>query len=1147
MPASKLTQSQNTNKPTQAVLSSYFSSSPTKSSPLRQGQRRQRGSTPEAQDAVGSDAIDLTLSDDDSDAALWRAVEGRPPAKKRKVGSPSRPSGSPKPRAAVQSARPVVHSQPQDISSSPMRQFCFDPSSSSASNIPTSRPSVSEVESRARARERAKHILLADNNVFSRRLEVSTSAEASGSREGAPSSDEGEDDEPEADEPSQGKSIDFEGFMAYIGKGKGKGKAKTKGTAAARRPATKKKAELGPSGKSYTPLELQVVKLKKKHAGTLLMFEVGYKDYFYGDDAQVAAKHLGIVCYPSRNFLRASIPVHRREVHLKKLLAQGLKVGIVEQTETAALKKAGDTRNEVFERKLTHLYTAATYVDSLDSPDTLSSGGRVPPLLCVVENPVGRDAEKVNVSMVSVCASTGDVVWDQFEDNAMRTELETRLVHLSPAELLLPEEGLSRSTEKVLSHFVIHGHNEFTPRLERFGATMNNSDAFTFVTEFYADKTRRSNARASDSFKSGELTAAVTAFPKGVVVALAHLVKYLSSFDVADALLETHFFARFAERTHMLLNGNTLTNLEIYRNETDFTKRGSLLWVLDHTTTKFGGRMLREWVGRPLTDKTALEARIDAVEEILSTHSPRLTVLRQLLRGLPDLARGLSRIQYGKCTPQELAMLLPAFRRVGTALDKTPENSPAFNSGILNGIINALPRVKVPVEGILEKVHLSMLKEGRKEKMWVDVESSAPEVDGLSVTVGVLESELMEELRNVRKQMRRPALQYTTVAGEEYLFEIKKAEWRDLPADWMVVSATKTLKRLRTPKMVNLLRQRAQALEALALAANAAYRSLLADISDSHYAVLRDAVQRLAVFDCLCSLAVVGVQEGYVRPEFVEGADTLVVEDGRHPMIEKLRDDPVMPNSVDMGDRRHKIITGPNMGGKSSVVRTVALCAIMAQIGSYVPAARMRMSALDGILIRMGASDDIARGRSTFMVELQETSSILQLATPRSLVVLDELGRGTSTFDGMAIAHAVLEHLITVKGCKTLFITHYPTVALELERRYPKEVQNMHMAYAEDTRLDGTREVTFLYKLSDGITQSSFGVECARLAGLDEPILRCAALKRDQMEKEVREKGRRNAARKALQLVDLALSETALPGESVLNRLKEMAEAQPSS
>ncbi|EKM55929.1 uncharacterized protein PHACADRAFT_96015 [Phanerochaete carnosa HHB-10118-sp] len=900
--------------------------------------------------------------------------------------------------------------------------------------------------------------------------------------------------------------------MAQIGKGrgKGKGKAKPKTSAASQRIAAQKKTEVGPSGKTYTPLELQVLGLKKKHPGTLLMFEVGYKDYFYGEDAQVAAKHLGIVCYPSRNFLRASIPVHRREVHLKKLLARGLKVGIIEQTETAALKKAGDTRNEVFERKLTHLYTAATYVDSLDSPDTLSFGGRVPPLLCIVESPVDKDGEKVNVSIVSVCASTGDVVWDQFEDNGMRTELETRLVHLSPAELLLPEEALTRPTQKILSHFATHGHNEFTARIEHFASTMSSSDAFTFVAGFYADKNRRENAKASDGFRSGELTAAVTIFPKGVVVALAHLVKYLSGFDVADALLETRFFARFAERTHMLLNGNTLTNLQIYRNETDFAKRGSLLWVLDHTTTKFGARMLREWVGRPLTDRAALVARIDAVEEILSTLSPRLTVLRQLLHGLPDLARGLSRIQYGKCTPQELAILLPAFQRVGTALDRIPASTSPFDSAILNGVVDALPRVKAPVQGVLTRVDLAKLKEGQKEKMWKDVESSAPEVDRMNKTIASTRLAIHHSSR--RGGIPSLVFAFPNVSNHthQYLIEIKKAEFRDLPADWLVISATKTLRRLRTPIMADLLRRRAQALEALALAANAAYRGLLAEIAEEHYAVLRDAVQRLAVFDCLCSLAVVGVQEGYVRPEFVEGDNILVVEDGRHPMIEKLRDDPFVPNSVDMG-RRHKVITGPNMGGKSSVVRMVALCAIMAQIGSYVPVTSMRLSALDGIFIRMGASDDIVRGRSTFMVELQETSSILQLVTPRSLVVLDELGRGTSTFDGMAIAHAVLEHLVTVKGCKTLFITHYPTVARDLEHRFPQDVQNMHMAYTEDTRLDGTRQVTFLYKLSDGLTQNSFGVECARLAGLDEQILRCAALKRDKMENDVRGKGRKNA------------------------------------
>lgn len=304
MPQSKLTQTPTKKKPTQAVLSSYFSSSPSKSSPLRPSQRRQQESTPDDSNAARRAEVDLTVSDDDSDAELWREVEGRPPAKRRKVVSPV--------KVAPATSLTVVQSPPNNLQNQPessiaaIRRFRFDPSAAfDASSVPSSPTSGLAEEKSAQARERAKRILLADSNVFARRLEVSNVA---GSREGSPSSDEKED-EPKADVPAAKKEIDFEEFMAHIGKGKGRGrgKAKAKAPAASQRMAAvqKEKAEVGPSGKTYTPLELQVrwtaslvalvidhhvvkvLELKKRHPDTLLMFEVGYKDYFYGEDAQV--------------------------------------------------------------------------------------------------------------------------------------------------------------------------------------------------------------------------------------------------------------------------------------------------------------------------------------------------------------------------------------------------------------------------------------------------------------------------------------------------------------------------------------------------------------------------------------------------------------------------------------------------------------------------------------------------------------------------------------------------------------------------------------------------------------------------------------------------------------------------------------------
>ncbi|KAH8108175.1 muts domain V-domain-containing protein [Cristinia sonorae] len=902
---------------------------------------------------------------------------------------------------------------------------------------------------------------------------------------------QGEDTDPEPDEdraediqPGVKKASTFEDTLSFFANAKAKPKA-TQRTKAA--PAKK---EIGPSGLPYTPLELQIRELKRQYAGAILMFEVGYKFRFFGEDATVAAKELGIIAFQNRNFLTASIPVHRRDVHLKKLLSQGHKVGLIEQTETAALKKAGETRNELFARKLTRMYTAATYVDQLGSVDD-NELASVPPLMCLVEGLLGGMGpdERVSISMIAVSASTGDVTWDQFEDNHMRTELETRMVHISPSELLLPENKLSKSTEKMLTYFTTHSTADHRTRVERC-RNLSYSDAFSYITNFYDKQTESDGVHGPSS---NELMATISNFPKQVAIALAQCIQYLSDFEVADTLLETRFFSKFTERTHMLLNGNTITNLEIYRNETDYKTKGSLWWILNRSTTKFGARMLRSWIGRPLTDTALLKERTDAVEEILATTSPKLTVLRQLLRGLPDLARGLCRIQYGKCTPQELAVLLPAFNKIATSFNPITSPSEAgFRSRLINDVIYALPKLREPVQELLRAFSLKMAAEGKKGSMWADPDKY-PDLDGITASIQIIESELVDELKKVRKVIKKPALQYSTWNGEEYLIEIKKNENREVPVTWSLVSSTKIFRRYRPPAVKAKVEEKARLLEALNIEANRAFQSFLAEISRCHYGVLRDCVNKLSIADCLLSLALVALQEGYSRPTFCD-EDLVEIVEGRHPMVETLRDAPFVPNSVSMGGNspRSKIITGPNMGGKSSVVRMIALCVIMAQIGSYVPARSMRLSVHDGILVRMGASDELARGRSTFMVEMQETSDILQLSTSKTLVILDELGRGTSTFDGMAVASAVLHHLVQHTKCRTLFITHYPQVATDLEREFPDAIQNLHMGFIEDTRIDGTREVAFMYKLAEGVAEESFGIECARLAGVPAMILQVA-------------------------------------------------------
>ncbi|TFK72184.1 hypothetical protein BDN72DRAFT_836577 [Pluteus cervinus] len=1078
----------------QATLSSFFRS--TSSTPSSQKKRR------------ALSPIDLTGDD------------GYPPAKKSRVstarGSPSRGS-----------SRPT-----SDSRTSAAEQWRFSPVSPEKPSTAKPTPPRSQADEGASKlrHEKFKEKLLLENSKF--RLKKSPEPII------VDDSDKEEDDGSDSDDA-------FKQLNAlFTHKGKNKGKAKVPAPAPVKRP--KKAVEvLGPNGQPYTPLELQVLQLKKENSGTVLMVEVGYKYKFFDNDAKVAAKELGMVAFNDRNFLVASIPTHRRDVHLKKLLAQGYRVGIVRQIETAALKKIGDNRNAPFERKLTHLFTAATYVDDLDSVDSVDRY-TPPPFMCITEETKSTNGADVHFGMISICPSTGDVVWDDFEDGPMRIELETRLVHTRPTELLLPRTGLSSPTGRMLNHFTGVTSDGKKTRTELIDEMLEYDDAFSLVSDFYTDKKRA--AAASESFKSGKLMAAITDFPKRVVIALAHAIKYLSAFNIADAFLETDFFTKFSTRAHMLLAANTLTNLEIYRNETDYGPRGSLVWVLDRTKTKFGARLLRSWVGRPLVDKRILQERVDAVEEILASSSEYLVSLRMVLKGLPDLAQGLCRIQYGRCTPEELAVLLPSFNKIANTFETMEKPSDfGFQCSLLNEILFTLPNLRGPIKKLLGAISVKEAAEGRKESIWTDPDRY-PGIRDADLAIQLIAFELEEELKAVRKLLRMPSLKWTSIANDEYLIEVKKADRRPIPASWHCVSKTKYFERYQTPVIRQKLEERAQYQEKLDAEATNAFLLFLKEIAENHYSVMRDAVNKLATADCLLGFAQIAHQEGYTKPEFTDD-DTLEIVNGRHPMVEVLREDPFVPNSIKMGNgsARHKIITGPNMGGKSSTVRMIALIAIMAQIGSYVPAESLKFGLLDSIHTRMGAFDDLARGRSTFMVEMTETSDILHSATGRSLVILDELGRGTSTFDGMAIADAVLQQLVQKTKCKTLFITHYPLVASSLERRFPVDIENLHMSYAADTRIDGTREITFLYRLTQGIATESFGIECGRLAGLPESILSLASDKASKMQEEVKWRRLQNLVCKSFKLVKKVDTETtstatSLSGNTV-EELRKLVEA----
>lgn len=845
-------------------------------------------------------------------------------------------------------------------------------------------------------------------------------------------------------------------------------------------------------------------------------------------------------------------------VHAKRLVAAGHKIGVVRQTETAALKKAGDNRNAPFERKLTNVYTKGTYIDDidgLDQPTDAPSGG-VPAtgyLLCITESKAkgwGTD-EKVDVGILAVQPATGDIIYDTFEDGFMRSEIETRLLHIAPCEFLIVG-ALTKATEKLVQHLSGSTTNLFGDRIrvERVdkGKTMA-AEAHSHVTQFYADKLKAS--QSSQNEREQSLLEKVLKLPEQVTLCLSAMITHMTEYGLEHVFDLTKYFQSFSARSHMLLNGNTLSSLEIYQNQTDYTEKGSLFWTLDKTQTRFGHRLLRKWVGRPLLDKTRLEERVSAVEELKDSHqTPKLDKIRALLWSIKlDLERSLLRIYYGKCTRAELLGALQTLQKIAYEYIsvKTPSEA-GFNSTLLNEAIASLPTIGDTVISCLDKINAEAARKDDKYAFFRE-EHETEAIGDHKLGIAAVEQELDAYRSTAADTLRQhKKITYVTVAGIEYLIEVANTDLKHVPGSWAKISGTKKVSRFHPPEVVRMLHERDQHKESLSAACDIAYSTLLSDIS-AHYGPLRDAIASLSTLDCLLSLATVASLPGYVKPTFSTTTEISIVA-GRHPMVEQLLPSSYIPNSTTLStapsQTRALLLTGPNMGGKSSYVRQTALICILAQIGSFVPAESARLGLLDGIYTRMGAFDSLFTNQSTFMVELSETATILKSATSKSLVILDELGRGTSTHDGVAIAGAVLDWVVRETKCLCLFITHYQTLA-GVARGFEegKELRNVHMKFTaqkESKNLseseedaaemeDGDEEITFLYEVGEGVAHRSYGLNVARLAHIPKAVLDTAAKKSHELEMAVKQK----------KLVGLSkLMSNLLEGESDASQIEQL-------
>jgi len=861
-----------------------------------------------------------------------------------------------------------------------------------------------------------------------------------------------------------------------------------------------------------TPLEESVKKFKAKYKGTLLMIEVGYKFHFYGDDARDASKCLGIFAYQSRNYLVASVPAVRLHVYVRRLVQAGYRVGVIKQTETAALKASGESesgnKSGLFERKLVGLYTKATLdagASLADAADTgekasaeMSSGKLSNYLLCVAEEQSSLTTTRVG--LVAVETSTGDVFHGEFTDTMQRAELESRLLCISPAEIVLVTP-ISEQTERLIK--AMYGSGANSARIEYL-----NRESFADVT------------------LSG---AAATEMTSLVHTALCAGTKYLRDFGQADILSLDSAFRPLEGRDEMKLSPNVLRQLEVLTSSSG-TYKGSLLWLMSHTTTPMGGRLLRHWVTHPLQSRKQIEARLDAVSELQtltsfeegstmdhnksSTSTTSFNGLKMQLKNLPDIERYLARIFHGTATPAEFVGALTSLVKFSEACaDMRQGQGVEIKSKLLEDNIEAVTDslLRALSDELLSALNLGIALSDRPSKtkigLFKDDPERFPELFAATEAVEAAKKGMDDLLPALRKKLNLPKLCYTSVGGVgggEWLIEVPTD--KSCPSTWIKVSSNKSKKVIRyhPPEVTAAAAALEREQERHMIAADAAWKEFLSTFREN-YLTFKTATTAIATIDALHALAVLSRNDGYVRPTFVDDSmpPVLQIVDGRHPVLDAHLLESFVPNGINLDSQRTRalVITGPNMGGKSCYIRQIALLCIMAQIGSFVPAKSARLSVLDAVYTRMGASDNLAMGSSTFLEEMSEASAVLETCTPRSLVIMDELGRGTSTHDGVAIAAATLEHLVRNAACFTLFVTHYPSVARDVQANYPSHCSSSFTSYVE---LPGSSEevprIQFLYKLTPGVAHRSFGLNVARMACLPNKVIQTAGVKASELE-----------------------------------------------
>ena len=794
-----------------------------------------------------------------------------------------------------------------------------------------------------------------------------------------------------------------------------------------------------------TPMMRQYLEIKEQHKDSILFFRLGDFYEMFNEDAQLASQELDLTL-TSRDRSKpeeertpmCGVPYHSCDSYINRLIAKGYKVAICEQTEDPSAAKG------LVKRDIIRVVTPGT-VDSSMLEGSQSN------YIC------GIYIDDENAGLCFCDITTGKTHATAFSGPERLGHVMNELGRFSPAEAVLSDGAYSQQPLLALLR-------------EKFNCRAENYGERRFRLEEAAGRVETQYGRES----AGQLP------NPAAVMALGGLLAYLYETQKTD-LSHINDLEYYDQGRFMELDLTTRRNLELTATLRGKEKRGSLLWVLDQTKTAMGGRLLRSWLERPLLNVAAIQRRLSAVEA-LSKDTVAREELSVALSGINDMERLIGRIVYGSAGGRDAASLRTSLER----LPNLKEKLAPFSTGRLGEMAGELDLLEdvyqLLCRAIVDDPPFSV-REGGFIRPGYD-----PEVDRLhdilSGGKGIIAQ--VESREKEKTGIKSLKVGYNKVFG--YYIEVSKSYYDQVPAEYIRKQTLANCERYITQELKDLENTVLTASERVTAMEYELFTQLR-ELVGAQMGRIQATASLVAELDTLCSFAAAAVKGNYCRPEVDEGG-VIEIHDGRHPVVERvLRDSLFVPNDTYMGEQENRvaIITGPNMAGKSTYMRQVALITLMAQIGSFVPARSARIGVVDRIFTRIGASDDLSAGQSTFMVEMTEVAEILKHATSRSFLILDEIGRGTSTFDGMSIAQAVLEHCADRRklGAKTLFATHYHELT-ELENTLPG-VKNYNVAIK--ARGD---DLVFLRKILPGGADRSYGIEVAKLAGLPDTVVKKA-------------------------------------------------------